>query len=146
MNKIIPLSTEYFEEAYVIEQQAHHFPWTWATFLQNQGSNFHNLAIISDEKLAGFTICQFVLDEASLFNLAIDPQQQKKGLGQRLITQLIEALIEREIQTLWLEVRASNDTAIRLYDKLGFNQISVRPDYYPSNHGREDAILMALTL
>lgn len=146
MTNITPLSTEYFEQAYLIEQQAHQFPWTWATLLQNQGSNFHNLGIIKDGKLAGFTICQCVLDEASLFNLAIAPSQQKKGFGQLLMTKLIEALTEQEIQMLWLEVRASNDTAIRLYDKLGFNQISVRPNYYPSNHGREDAILMALTL
>lgn len=146
MNKIVPLYPDQFDAAYHLEQQAHRFPWTWQTFQQNQGRNFHNLALIQDGSLAGFAICQCVLDEASLFNLAITPTQQKKGLGLRLLTQLIDDLTDREIQMLWLEVRASNTTAIRLYDKMGFNQISVRVDYYPSNIGREDAILMALTL
>lgn len=146
MNKIVPLQPHFFEQAYAIEQQTHAFPWTWKTFLQNQASNFYNLALTHAGTLAGFAICQCVLDEASLFNLAIAPVQQKKGLGQLLLTQLIEDLTERKTQILWLEVRASNDPALRLYNKMGFNQISARADYYPSKNGREDAILMALTL
>ncbi|MCR2392783.1 ribosomal-protein-alanine N-acetyltransferase, partial [Salmonella enterica] len=47
---------------------------------------------------------------------------------------------------LWLEVRASNQAAIALYEDLGFNEVTVRRNYYPSAHGREDAIVMALPL
>ncbi|MNR57792.1 ribosomal-protein-alanine N-acetyltransferase [compost metagenome] len=48
--------------------------------------------------------------------------------------------------TLWLEVRASNRAAIALYEDLGFNEVTVRRNYYPSANGREDAIVMALPL
>jgi ribosomal-protein-alanine N-acetyltransferase len=48
--------------------------------------------------------------------------------------------------TLWLEVRASNTAAIALYESLGFNEATIRRNYYPAKEGREDAIIMALPL
>ena len=48
---------------------------------------------------------------------------------------------------LWLEVRESNQTARQLYDKLGFNEVTLRKNYYPTSTGeRENAIVMALYL
>ena len=74
-----------------------------------------------------------------------DPAFQRRGLGRQLLQHLIDELIKRDVLTLWLEVRASNLPAIALYEQLGFNQVSRRPNYYPTASGREDAILMALT-
>ncbi|MEN1508294.1 ribosomal-protein-alanine N-acetyltransferase, partial [Pseudomonas aeruginosa] len=48
--------------------------------------------------------------------------------------------------TLWLEVRASNAAAIALYESLGFNEATIRRNYYPTTDGREDAIIMALPI
>jgi len=48
--------------------------------------------------------------------------------------------------TLWLEVRASNAAAIALYEQLDFNEVSIRRNYYPTKDGKEDAIMMALTI
>jgi len=59
---------------------------------------------------------------------------------------LIAELETRGVLTLWLEVRKSNAPAIGLYQSLGFNEVSVRRDYYPAAEGREDAIIMALPL
>jgi ribosomal-protein-alanine N-acetyltransferase len=59
---------------------------------------------------------------------------------------VIVELESRGIQTLWLEVRASNRPAIALYEQLDFNEVSVRRNYYPTADGKEDAIIMALTL
>jgi len=59
---------------------------------------------------------------------------------------LIAELEQRGILTLWLEVRASNQQAIALYQFLGFNEVSIRRNYYPTKEGREDAIIMALPL
>jgi len=98
------------------------------------------------EQVAGFAITQIVLDEATLFNIAIDPAFQRQGLGRKLLEDVIEKLEQREIVTLWLEVRASNSKAIALYESLGFNEVSVRRNYYPAAQGREDAIMMALIL
>ncbi|HBV40592.1 MAG TPA: ribosomal-protein-alanine N-acetyltransferase, partial [Erwinia sp.] len=55
-------------------------------------------------------------------------------------------LARRGVLTLWLEVRASNHAAIALYQQLDFNEVSVRRNYYPTAEGKEDAIIMALTI
>ncbi len=58
----------------------------------------------------------------------------------------IRELETRDVFTLWLEVRASNAAAIALYESLGFNEATIRRNYYPTAEGREDAIIMALPL
>lgn len=87
-----------------------------------------------------------MLDEATLFNIAVHPEHQRKGYGRALMEHLIAELEQRGILTLWLEVRASNQQAIALYQVLGFNEVSIRRNYYPTAQGREDAIIMALPL
>ena len=59
---------------------------------------------------------------------------------------MIEDLTAKGIATLWLEVRASNSPAIALYESLGFNEVTVRKNYYPAAQGKEDAVIMALYL
>ncbi|MCI1029114.1 ribosomal protein S18-alanine N-acetyltransferase [Pantoea dispersa] len=129
-----------------IERRAHAFPWSEQTFASNQGERYVNLCLHADGQLAGFAITQVVLDEASLFNIAVDPAFQRRGYARQLLQQLITELEQRAVMTLWLEVRASNQPAIALYQQLDFHQVSVRPNYYPTVSGREDAIIMALTL
>ena len=146
MTAISFLTPDDLAEAFAIECRSHAFPWREQTFASNQGARFLNLRLDVGDKMAAFAITQVVLDEASLFNIAVDPAFQRRGLGRQLLQHLIEALIKRDVLTLWLEVRASNLPAIALYEQLGFNQVSRRPDYYPTASGREDAILMALTL
>ena len=63
-----------------------------------------------------------------------------------LLEHLIDELEKRGVATLWLEVRASNAAAIALYESLGFNEATIRRNYYPTTDGREDAIIMALPI
>ena len=145
MTAICLLTPDDLAQAFAIECRSHAFPWSEKTFASNQGERFINLRLDVDGKMAAFAITQVVLDEASLFNIAVDPAFQRRGLGRQLLQHLIDELIKRDVLTLWLEVRASNLPAIALYEQLGFNQVSRRPNYYPTASGREDAILMALT-
>ncbi|MGC1100067.1 ribosomal protein S18-alanine N-acetyltransferase [Pantoea agglomerans] len=145
MTAISLLTPDDLAQAFAIECRSHAFPWSEKTFASNQGERFINLRLDVDGKMAAFAITQVVLDEASLFNIAVDPAFQRRGLGRQLLQHLIDELIKREVLTLWLEVRASNLPAIALYEQLGFNQVSRRHNYYPTASGREDAILMALT-
>ncbi|KGT95227.1 ribosomal-protein-alanine acetyltransferase [Erwinia typographi] len=146
MNQISLLTPQDFERAFAIERRSHAFPWTEKTFVSNQGERYLNYRLTADGQLAGFAITQVVLDEATLFNLAIDPAFQRQGMGLQLLQHVITELESRGIQTLWLEVRASNRPAIALYERLDFNEVSVRRNYYPTADGKEDAIIMALTL
>jgi ribosomal-protein-alanine N-acetyltransferase len=146
MNSISPLTTADLASAFKIEHASHAFPWTEATFASNQGERYLNLKLEAAGQMAGFAITQIVLDEATLFNIAIHPDWQRRGFGRTLLTALIAELEARGVVTLWLEVRASNHGAIALYEDLGFNEVTVRRNYYPAANGREDAIVMALPL
>lgn len=144
---IEPILATDFEQLFVIEQRAHSVPWSMGTLKNNQGERYLNLKLSDQHRILGFIICQTVADEATLFNIAIDPTMQGKGLGKKLLLALIEQLKQQGILTLWLEVRASNQIAKQLYDKLGFNEVTLRKNYYPTPTGeREDAIVMALYL
>lgn len=146
MKQISILTPADLATAYQIEQASHAFPWSEKTLVSNQGERYLNFKLSIEQQIVGFAITQTVLDEATLFNIAIDPQHQRRGYGRLLLEHLIAQLESREIVTLWLEVRASNAGAIALYESLGFNEVSVRRNYYPSANGREDAIMMALPL
>lgn len=132
--------------AYRIEQRSHAFPWSEKTFASNQGERYFNLRLDVDGEMAAFAVTQVVLDEATLFNIAVSPDHQRRGLGRALLEHLISELEKRAVTTLWLEVRASNQAAIALYESLGFNEVTVRKNYYPAKDGQEDAIVMALPL
>ncbi|MEA1063501.1 ribosomal protein S18-alanine N-acetyltransferase [Apirhabdus apintestini] len=146
MNRISSLNNDGLVDALAIERRSHAFPWSEATLASNQGERYLNLRLDVDDEMAAFAITQIVLDEASLFNIAVDPRYQRQGLGRELLTHLIGELESRDILTLWLEVRASNTPAIALYEDLGFNEVTVRQRYYPTATGHEDAIVMALPL
>lgn len=138
---------EDFSQLFEIEQAAHLVPWNEGTLRNNQGDKYLNLKWQAQGEILAFAICQQVLDEATLFNIAVHPKAQGKGIGKQLLSGLIEQLRCRDVLTLWLEVRASNQAAIQLYQSLGFNEVTVRKRYYPTpDGGREDAIVMALYL
>lgn len=135
-----------FERLYEIEQQAHLVPWSFGTLKNNQGERYLNLKLIENNQIIGFAICQTVLDEANLFNIAILPNYQGCGFGKLLLGELIFQLKERGVQTLWLEVRESNPARF-LYEKIGFNEVDIRKNYYPKlSGGRENAVVMACYL
>lgn len=135
-----------FERLYEIEQQAHLVPWSLGTLKNNQGDRYLNLKLIENNQIIGFAICQTVLDEANLFNIAILPNYQGCGFGKLLLDKLIFQLKEKGVQTLWLEVRESNPARF-LYEKIGFNEVDIRKNYYPKpSGGRENAVVMACYL
>ena len=147
MPTILPLECQDFDRLFEIEQAAHSVPWSLGTLKNNQGERYHNLKLIEDDNIVGFAVCQTVLDEATLFNIAIEPQFQRRSFGYLLLHTLIEQLQQKGIATLWLEVRESNQKARRLYERLGFNEVDNRKNYYPTPDGkRENAVVMALYL
>ena len=146
MPQILAIEEGDFDRLYDIEQQAHLVPWSLGTLKNNQGERYLNLKLIENNQIIGFAICQTVLDEATLFNIAIAPAHQGKGRGKLLLNELMSQLKEKGVLTLWLEVRESNP-ARWLYEKQGFNEVDIRKNYYPTpDGGRENAVVMACYL
>ena len=146
MSIISQIEASDFDRLYEIEQQTHLVPWSRGTLKNNQGERYLNLKLIENNQIIGFAICQTVSDEATLFNIAIVPSHQGNGLGKLLLNELIARLKEKGVQTLWLEVRESNPARF-LYEKIGFNEVDIRKNYYPKpSGGRENAVVMACYL
>lgn len=145
MSIIQPLEILDLPNVLIIEQQAHAFPWNRSIFETNFGARYLNLKLskAGSAEIIGYAITQVILDEATLFNIAIAPNFQRQGYAKKLLSDLQTQLKEKSVATLWLEVRASNTQAIRLYESLGFNEVTIRSNYYPTHNGREDAIIMA---
>ena len=98
------------------------------------------LVAVEDGRVAGYVGSQSVLDEADMMNIAVHPDFRRRGVAQSLVEGLVAGLKEKNIRCLTLEVRASNDPAISLYQKLGFAQVGRRPNYY--RNPKEDALIL----
>ena len=92
------------------------------------------------ERLAGYVGSQTVLDETDMMNIAVHPDYRRCGVARQLVEELVAGLKRRGSRCLTLEVRASNDPARKLYEKLGFQQIGLRKNYY--RNPREDALIL----
>ena len=124
-----------------IEQLVQSHPWTQNQF-QEAVDAYQSTVFEENGQVVGFCILQPVLDEANLLLMAVHPSQQGKGVGYKLLEASIDLLKNDPIQ-IFLEVRESNDPAIRLYEKSGFHQIDKRKNYYPNLDGsKEHAIIM----
>jgi ribosomal-protein-alanine N-acetyltransferase len=97
-------------------------------------------------RLLGHGIMSLAAGECHLLNVCVHPDYQRRGLGQRLVEYLLEAATSRGARLALLEVRVSNQTAYRLYTRLGFDEVGIRQNYYPAHVGREDAIILARDL
>jgi ribosomal-protein-alanine N-acetyltransferase len=84
--------------------------------------------------------------EAHVLNLCVHPDIRRLGFGRRLLNALLFKAEDMAAQKVFLEVRPSNQAAIALYVSAGFHEIGIRPAYYQAQNGRENAIVLALSL
>lgn len=130
-----------------IEDAAYPFPWTRGIFRDCMRANYSMWVQERDGAIVGYGVLSIAADEAHVLNLCTAPGNEGHGFGQRMLQALLRIARCSGAQRVYLEVRPSNPRAIALYDRSGFNEIGRRPRYYPAaNHGREDAIVMAMEL
>lgn len=86
------------------------------------------------------------VDEVHLLNIAVARAHQGRGVARALLAELTERCRVQRAAALWLEVRPSNAPARALYQREGFVDIGVRRNYYPAEQGREDALVMRLSI
>jgi ribosomal-protein-alanine N-acetyltransferase len=100
------------------------------------------------EEIVAFGIISLVpkVGESHILDIAVRSDWQRKGIGQQMMQHLLQIAAEKQAWYVMLEVRKSNQNAINLYLKLGFNEIGERKNYYRTKNNREDAIILGLDL
>lgn len=131
---------------YQIEQRAHLWPWSENTLSGNFGTRYFNHVLQLEQRVVGYYIASQAGVEATLLNIAVEPDVQGAGYGRMLLQHLIDLAKQKQLEEIWLEVRVSNVAAYQLYQQLGFVEVDRRKGYYPAQEGREDAIIMCCYL
>lgn len=130
-------------EVCTMEQETFSEPWSEEDFcnaLKDEKNVY--LAAEMDGKVVGYCGCWGIAGEGDIYNVAVNKNYRRQQIGITLLKKLIELSIERGITAFTLEVRGSNEPAIRLYEALGFKQAGVRKDFY--SKPKEDAVIMWL--
>ena len=134
-----------------IEEQNSDYPWSqlqFTTSIENNNNLCYCMSL--NGKTIGYLIAMLAPDSADILNIGIDPDLQRQGYATGLLNHLIEELKKKDIGEILLEVRSGNKSAIQFYKKQGFEEISVRKNYYTKNSKnqsqREDGIIMGLKI
>lgn len=138
---------EALAEILAIEQTAYSHPWTAGNFSDSISSGYRCVRLRLADDTLGYHVAMRGPGEMHLLNLTVAPAHQRRGLGLRLLHELIGHCQAQALTDLWLEVRESNQAAQALYARAGFATVGMRPHYYPlDTTRREDAVVMNLKL
>ena len=142
--KVRPMTEADLECVLMIENASFPAPWKREHFVSELEARYSfPYVAVADDCIAGYVCLMSLFEEAQILDIAVDPGQRGKGIALMLMEQAIAVAREKESELLSLEVRASNISAIKLYEKCGFVRTGQRQKYY---EGREDAVLMGKTL
>ncbi len=141
------MKKEDIDQVLAIEQASFSMPWSRNLFLSEFRSPgvstlLVSLASAAPRMVTGYIIYWLVEDEMHLLNLAVAREHRRHGIARQLVLDAIKDAYAKGARRAFLEVRASNTTAQKLYSGLGFTGTFVRRDYYDSP--TEDAVIMAL--
>lgn len=141
MMEIRQMQLDDLEQVMEIENENFSVPWTetgFFTFLIREDTLF--LVAQEKEEILGYCGVVMVQDEGDITNVAVKKSWQNQGVGKKLMEELVKSTEQEGVARLFLEVRASNEPALRLYRNMGFVQTGIRQNYY--EEPREDGIVM----
>ncbi|GER92563.1 ribosomal-protein-alanine N-acetyltransferase [hot springs metagenome] len=143
------MNTVYIREMYIedipevvsIERLSFSMPWSETSFRSEIYSRYSITRVAElNGIVVGYICVKHVADECHLLNLAVHPDYRRRGIAKVLLDNMIRELKIEGCRFFYLEVRASNYTARRLYEGVGFNMVGIRKGYYVNPV--EDAIIM----
>jgi ribosomal-protein-alanine N-acetyltransferase len=124
-----------------IEKVAYPTPWSRSMFASELAKpSSICLGAFEAERLIGYLIVSRYVDAWHVMNIAVAPEHRRRGIAQMLLAELFVLTAEDGRRGYTLEVRVSNEGAIKLYERIGFHSSGVRRGYYTDN--REDALIM----
>jgi ribosomal-protein-alanine N-acetyltransferase len=135
------MESNHVQQVAALERLCFSDPWS-ENSVASELNNPLALWLVAEEEgcVAGYVGSQTVVGESDMMNIAVHPDFRRRGVAEALVNALTEELKCLGSRCLTLEVRASNEPAQKLYDKLGFFQVGRRPNYY--RHPREDALIL----
>jgi ribosomal-protein-alanine N-acetyltransferase len=138
-----PITESHLAPILAIESQTNTAPWSERSF-RNELNHPHGVFLVAilEGQVVGYGGTWLVIDEAHITTVAVAPEHQRKGIGRRLMVELLERAKAAGMLCSSLEVRAGNEAGIQLYERLGYAVTTRRKGYYPDN--REDALVMWL--
>lgn len=141
--RFVPLNKSHIPEILEIENVTHSAPWSSKSF-ENELDHKHGVFLVGlvEGKIGAYGGAWVLIDEAHVTNVVVREDLRGQGIGRRLMKDLLFQARDKGAVCATLEVRKSNETAIKLYESLGFIQATIRRHYYPDNG--EDAVVMML--
>lgn len=139
---IAPMRRRHLRGVLAIEQVTNHRPWSLGLFmgeLRMPTSRCYVVALDA-HRVVGFAGTMITGDEGHVTNIAVHPDQHRRGIGVRLMVVAMQEAIARGVTSMTLEVRMSNVAAQELYRRFGFVPGGVRRNYY--TEVGEDALIM----
>ncbi len=141
---IRPMEPEDTDSVVQIEKDSFSQPWSRQGFLDAMDLP-HNIILVAEEdgEILGYQCTYVSFDEGELTNIAVKRSARGQGVGKHLIKSLQEAAVESGVERIVLEARVTNETAIALYEKMGFINLGIRKNLY--EHPVEDGVIMSYT-
>ncbi|TQV80033.1 ribosomal-protein-alanine N-acetyltransferase [Exilibacterium tricleocarpae] len=140
-----PMTAADLDVVAAIEASVHSHPWSRDSFTSSLAAGHDCWVAEAGQRPLGYLVAAAGGGEAELLNISVAAADQGQGIGAVLLD-FVVAQVAPKAELLFLEVRPSNAAAIDLYHSRGFNEVGVRPNYYPRGGGREDALIFARVL
>jgi ribosomal-protein-alanine N-acetyltransferase len=140
--EIAPMRRRHLRQVLRVEGRTSTTPWSLGLFLAELGRGDERAYLVAlvDRRVVGFAGALLVAEEAHITTVAVDPDQQGRSVGQRLLLALIRRCTDLGARAITLEVRSSNVPARALYRRFGFAPAGVRKGYY--SRPVEDALVL----
>ena len=124
-----------------IERQIFSIPWSEKAFRDSMESD-NTIYIVAKENdnVAGYAGMYLSFEEGNITNVAVNPLSRRKGIGEKIVRDIINRAYEKGVRDVFLEVRETNSVAIALYEKIGFKEEGIRKNFY--DKPRENALIM----
>jgi ribosomal-protein-alanine N-acetyltransferase len=143
---IRPMSVNDLPTVVAVETSAYSHPWSEGILRDCLRAGYSCWVCELGGDIVGHAVMSVAVGEAHLLNICIGPHWQGQGIGRHLLKRILRIARQRRVDTIFLEVRASNECARGLYESEGFGEIGRRNAYYPARIGREDALVYAKAL
>ena len=124
-----------------IERQIFSIPWSEKAFRDSmEGDNTIYIVAKENDNVAGYAGMYLSFEEGNITNVAVNPLSRRKGIGEKIVRDILNRAYEKGVRDVFLEVRETNSVAIALYEKIGFKEEGIRKNFY--DKPRENALIM----